>query len=172
MAHLAYQIHNSETPSSGDKPQTGETSIAITDHHGYGVAPVPGAPVHETDMVLCSEGLHALKQVAPAVGVALRGAYLNRDGGVDAARHRQGIVNAGLLPHITANPRHRKRPKRGRQRLVNATSQARRLCVERTCAWEDQCTRRLLRFERIQQRPYGIKLLAYTLINLRAFCGV
>jgi hypothetical protein len=32
--------------------------------------------------------------------------------------------------------------------------------------------RLLLRFERIQQRHYGMKLLAYTLINLRAFCGV
>jgi hypothetical protein len=30
----------------------------------------------------------------------------------------------------------------------------------------------LLRFERIQQRRYGMKLLAYTMINLRAFCGV
>ena len=26
--------------------------------------------------------------------------------------------------------------------------------------------------ERIQQRHYGMKLMAYTLINLRAFCGV
>jgi hypothetical protein len=32
--------------------------------------------------------------------------------------------------------------------------------------------RLLLRFERIQQRHYGMKLMAYTLINLRAFCGV
>ena len=31
--------------------------------------------------------------------------------------------------------------------------------------------RRLLRFERIQQRHYGMKLMAYTLINLRKFCG-
>jgi hypothetical protein len=31
--------------------------------------------------------------------------------------------------------------------------------------------RLLLRFERIQQRHYGMKLLAYTLINLRKFCG-
>jgi integrase/recombinase XerD len=30
----------------------------------------------------------------------------------------------------------------------------------------------LLRFERIQQRHYGMKLMAYTLINLRAFCGI
>jgi hypothetical protein len=30
----------------------------------------------------------------------------------------------------------------------------------------------LLRFERMQQRHYGMKLLASTLMNLRAFCGV
>jgi hypothetical protein len=43
--------------------------------------------------------------------------------------------------------------------------------VERTFAWEDKFKRLLLRFERIQQRHYGMKLLAYTLINLRKFCG-
>ena len=32
--------------------------------------------------------------------------------------------------------------------------------------------RLLLRFERIQQRHYGMKVMAYTLINLRGFCGV
>jgi hypothetical protein len=32
--------------------------------------------------------------------------------------------------------------------------------------------RLLLRFERIQQRHYGMKLMAYTLINLRAVCGI
>jgi len=43
--------------------------------------------------------------------------------------------------------------------------------VERTFAWEDKFKRLLLRFERIQQRHYGMKLLAYTLINLRKCCG-
>jgi len=38
-------------------------------------------------------------------------------------------------------------------------------------AWEDKFKRLLLRFERIQQRHYGMKLMVYTLINLRAFCG-
>ena len=37
--------------------------------------------------------------------------------------------------------------------------------VERTFAWEDKFKRLLLRFERIQQRHYGMKLMAYTLIN-------
>ena len=28
------------------------------------------------------------------------------------------------------------------------------------------------RFERLQQRHYGMKLMAYTLMNLRVFCGI
>src|SRR5262249_36969998 len=67
--------------------------------------------------------------------------------------------------------RNRKRPKRGRKRLFNAAIHALRMRVERTFAWEDKFKRLLLRFERIQQRHYGMKLLAYTLINLRKFCG-
>ena len=65
-----------------------------------------------------------------------------------------------------------KRPKRGRKPLFNATIHALRLCVERTFAWEDKFKRLLLRFECIQQRHYGMQVMAYTLINLRAFCGV
>jgi hypothetical protein len=42
------------------------------------------APVNETDMVLFPEGLKALKQVAKEVGLDLRGAYLNLDGGFDS----------------------------------------------------------------------------------------
>jgi hypothetical protein len=42
--------------------------------------------------------------------------------------------------------------------------------VERTLAWEDTCKRLVRRFERIQQRHYGMKVMAYTLINLRGFC--
>src|SRR6266850_5362394 len=56
--------------------------------------------------------------------------------------------------------------------LIGINSHALRMRVERTFAWEDKFKRLLLRFERIQQRHYGMKLMAYTLINLRAFCGV
>ena len=42
------------------------------------------APVNETDMVLLPQGLNALKQVAKQVGLDLRGAYLNLDGGFDS----------------------------------------------------------------------------------------
>ena len=84
---------------------------------------------------------------------------------------RKMIFNAGLIPNIKENPRNRKRTKCGRKRLFNAAIHALRERVERTFAWEDKFKRLLLRFERIQQRHYGMKLLAYTLINLRKFCG-
>jgi transposase len=76
-----------------------------------------------------------------------------------------------MLPPIKEHPRHRKRIKRGRQRFVNETIHALRMRVERTLAWEDNFKRLLLRFERLQQRHDGRKLLAYTLINLREVCG-
>jgi len=123
-------------------------------------------------MVLFPEGLKALKRVAKAVGVDLQGTYLNLDGDFDSARNRKCIFNAGMIPNIKENPRSRTRPKRGRKRLFNAAIHALRLRVERTFAWEDKFKRLLLRFERIQQRHYGMKLMAYTLINLRAFCSV
>jgi transposase len=89
----------------------------------------------------------------------------------DKTRNRKCIFNAGLIPNIPENPRNRKRTKRGRKRLFNAAIHALRLQVERTFAWEDKFKRLLLRFERIQYRHYGMKLLGYTMINLRKFCG-
>jgi hypothetical protein len=121
-------------------------------------------------MVLLPEGLQALKKVAKEVGVDLRGAYLTLDGGFDSRHNRKCIFHAGLIPNIPENPRNRKHPKRGRKRLFNATIHALRMRVERTFAWEDKSKRLLLRFERIQQRHYGMKFMAYTLINLRSFC--
>ena len=86
--------------------------------------------------------------------------------------HRRELkFNAGLIPNIKEHPRNRKTTKRGRKRFFNAAIHALRARVERTFAWEDKFKRLLLRFERIQQRHHGMKLLAYTLINLRAFCG-
>ena len=62
------------------------------------------APVNETDMVLLPQGLKALKQVAKQVGVDLRGAYLNLDGGFDSRHNRKCIFNAGLIPNIPRTP--------------------------------------------------------------------
>ena len=143
----------------------------MTDNHGYVLSPLPVAPVNETDMVLLPQGLQALKQVAKEVGLDLRGAYVNLDGGFDSRANRKGIFNAGLIPNIKENPRNRKHAKRGRKRLFNAAIHALRTRVDRTFAWEDKFKRLLRRFEHLQQRYFGMKLLAYTLINVRQFCG-
>ena len=76
-----------------------------------------------------------------------------------------------MIPNMKKNPRNRKGTKGERKRLFNAAIHALRVRVERTFAWKDKFKRLLLRFERIQQRHYGMKLMAYTLMNLRAFCG-
>ena len=119
-------------------------------------------------MVLLPQGLHALKQVAKEVELDLRGAYLNLDGGFDSA-HTRSAFQCGPDLNIKKNPRNRKRRARA-QTLLNAAIHALRMRVERSFAWEDKFKRLLLRFERIQQRHYGMKLLAYTLINLRRVC--
>ena len=75
------------------------------------------APVNETGMVLLPEGLKALKKVAKEVGLDLRGASLNLDGGFDSRHNRKLIFNAGMMPNIKENPRNRKTTKRGRKRL-------------------------------------------------------
>jgi transposase len=161
-----------ELGTRGTNTRRATKSSAITENHGSVLAPLPVAPVNATDMALLLESLKALKRAAKQVGLDLRGAYLNLDGGFDSARNRTYIFNAGLIPNIPENPRNHKRTKRGRKRLFNAAIHAWRMRVERTFAWEDKCKQLLLRFERIQQRHYGMKLMAYTLINLRAFCGV
>jgi transposase len=143
----------------------------MTDNHGYVLSPLPVAPVNETDMLLLPDGLKALKKVAKMVGLVLTGAYLNLDAGFDSTHNRKCIFNAGMIPNIPENPRNRKRTKRGRKRFFNAAIHALRTCVDRTFAWEDKFKRLLLRFEHLQQRHFGMKLLAYTLINVREFCG-
>jgi transposase len=111
-------------------------------------------------MILLPQRLKALQQVARQVGADLRGASLNLDGGYDAARHRNGMCHADLLPNITESPRKRKMTKRGRKRRFDAAIHALRMRVERTLAWEDTCQRLWFRFERLQQRHSGMKLLA------------
>ena len=135
------------------------------------LAPLPVAPVNKADTVLLPEGLKALKRVARLTDLDLTGSYLNLDGGFDSRRNRKAIFNAALIPNIKENPRNRTTTKRGRKRFFNQALHALRERVERTFAWEDKFKRLLLRFEYFQRRHYGMKLMAYTLINVRRFCS-
>ncbi len=156
---------------SGHKHQKGEKVIAIIDNHGYILAPVPVAPVNEADTVLLPESLKKLKCIAKLTGLELKRSSLNLDGGFDSKGNRKVIFNAGMIPNIPENPRNRKTTKRGRKQLFNQAIHTLRDRVERTFAWEDKFKRLLLQFEHIQQRHDSMKLMAYTLINLRRFCS-
>ncbi len=156
---------------SGYKHQKGEKVIAIIDNNGYVLAPLPVAPVNEADTILLPQSLKALKRMAKLTRLALNGSYLNLDGGFDSKHNRKVIFNAGMIPNIKENPRNRKTTKRGRKRLFNQAIHQLRDRVERTFAWEDKFKRLLMRFEHIQRRHYAMKLMAYTMINVRHFCG-
>jgi transposase len=145
--------------------------IALVDNHGYILSPLTVAPVNEVDLGLLPDGLKDLKRVARAVGLDVTGAVLNLDAGFDSKANRKCIFNAGLTPNIKENPRNRQKPKRGRKRFFDEIRYKLRFTVERTFAWEDKFKRLLLRFETKQVRHLGFKLLAFTLINLREFCG-
>ncbi len=145
--------------------------IAVVEKHGYVLSPLTVAPVNAGDMVLLPAGLKALKRVARAAGLAVSGAVLNLDAGFDSKANRKCVFNAGLKPNIKENPRNRQTPKRGRKRFFDAGLYKLRFTVERTFAWEDKFKRLLLRFETLPTHHLGFKLLAFTLINLREFCG-
>ena len=42
--------------------------------------------------------------------------------------------------------------------------------IERLFAWEDSFKKLLVRFERKAKNHFGMKLIAYSMINLRHFC--
>ena len=76
-----------------------------------------------------------------------------------------------MTPNINENKRNRKARKRGRKRFFSASIFKERFrTIERVFAWEDKFKRLLMRFEFISEIHYGLKCLAYTLINLRHFC--
>jgi hypothetical protein len=76
-----------------------------------------------------------------------------------------------MIPTIHEQARQRKPTKRGRKRGCNDALQAWSTRVDRTLAWEDTFQRVLRRVAHLQPRHFGMKWLAYPLINVREFCG-
>ena len=113
-----------------------------------------------------------LKKIAKSVGFSLQGSIMSLDGAYDCKANRKMIFNAGMTPNINANKRNRKKTKRGRKRLFDkAIFKERFRTIERVFAWEDKFKRLLIRFEHHSDHHYGIKTIAYTMINLRHFCS-
>ncbi|MBP9752823.1 MAG: hypothetical protein KBD31_03340 [Proteobacteria bacterium] len=76
-----------------------------------------------------------------------------------------------MVPNIKENKRNRTKNKRGTKRMFDEKIYEERFrTIERVFAWEDKFKRLLVRFERKSANHFALKLMAYTMINLRHFC--
>lgn len=156
---------------SGHKHFTGEKVVAISDRNANIISPFVTAPGNRNEIVLLKESLQQLTRVSNLAGITLKGSVMSLDAGYDSVANRKYIFNRGMIPNIKENKRNRKTPKRGRKRIYNEGIYRERFqTVERSFAWEDKFKRVLIRFERISSNHMGMKLLAFSLINLRHFC--
>jgi len=150
----------------------GDKVVAICDRNCNIIAPMVFAPGNKNESPLIREAMGPLKLIAKAVGFNLEGSTMSLDGVYDCRVNRKKIFNAGMKPNINPNKRNRKKNKRGRKPLFNLEIFRERFrTIERVFAWEDKFKRLLLRFERISTHHYGMKYLAFALINLRHFCS-
>lgn len=150
----------------------GDKVVAICDRNCNVIAPMVFAPGNKNESPLIREAMEPLKRIAKAVGFNLEGSIMSLDGVYDCGENRKMIFNAGMKPNINPNKRNRKKNKRGRKPMFDLKIFKERFrTIERVFAWEDKFKRLLLRFERISAHHYGMKYIAYALINLRHFCN-
>jgi transposase len=157
---------------SGHKHMKGEKVVAFVDRNCNVLSPMTIAPGNRHEGPLFGKAFTFLKDIFKRIGKTLKGSVVSLDSAYDSGKNRKKIFNAGMIPNIKENPRNRKQAKRGRKRFYDEEIFEERFrTVERVFAWEDKFKRLLLRFERISFHHFGLKLLAYTLINFRHFCG-
>jgi transposase len=113
------------------------------------------------------------RKVVKEIGLDIRGKIFNLDMGFDSKPNRKIVWNFGMKPNIPENIRNRNKskPKKGRPRYFDEEIYDGRFSVERTFGWEDSYRRLVIRYDRKSSNYRGKKLLAYSLINLRYFCG-
>jgi len=150
----------------------GDKVVSMCDRNCNVVAPMITAPGNKNESPLLKEAMDSLKNIARDVGFSILGSTMSLDGVYDCRENRKNIFNAGMKPNINPNKRNRKKTKRGRKPMFDPDIFRERFStIERVFAWEDKFKRLLLRFERHSENHYGMKLIAYAMINLRHFCG-
>ena len=151
----------------------GDKVFALCDRNCNVIAPMIFAPGNKNESPLIREAMGPLKSIAKAVGFNIKGSIMSLDGAYDCRENRKKIFNAGMKPNINPNKRNRKKSKRGRKPMFNLEVFKERFrTIERVFAWEDKFKRLLMRFERISAHHYGMKYIAFALINLRHFCSI
>lgn len=157
---------------SGHKHMLSEKIVAFVDRNCNVLSPMVVAPGNRHEGPLFGKAFGFLKDIFKRMGKSLHKTVMSLDSAYDSKVNRKMVFNAGMIPNIKENPRNRQKTKLGRKRIYDEEIFDERFrTVERVFAWEDKFKRLLLRFERISLHHFGLKLLAYTMINLRHFCG-
>lgn len=157
---------------SGHKHMKSEKVVAFCDRRCHVLSPMITAPGNQHESPLFFKAMDSLKDLMNRIGVKMKDAVMSLDSAYDSKTNRKKIFNAGMIPNIKENKRNRKKAKVGKKRMFNdAIYQERFRTIERVFAWEDKFKRLLLRFERKSSHHFAMKLIAYTLINLRHFCS-
>lgn len=158
---------------NGHKHHKGDKVVAFCDRNRNVIAPFITAPGNANEIKLLPEALKPLKKIAKALSLDLVGTIMSLDAGYDSRANRKDIFNAKMIPNIKENLRNRKANKRGRHRLYQEDIFDERFeTIERIFAWEDKFRKLVTRYERRSIIHYGLKLIAYTMINLRHFCKI
>lgn len=156
---------------NGHKHFKGEKVIAIVDRNVNVLAPYTIAPGNKNESPLFKKALSNLKAITKAVGLNIKGSIMSLDGVYDSKENRKLIFNSNMKPNIPENKRNRKKTKRGKKRWFDKDIFKERFqTIERLFAWEDKFKRLLLRFEHTSENHFGLKLIAFSMINLRHFC--
>ena len=156
---------------NGHKKLNGEKIIAISDRCGNVICPFITAPGNRNETILLKPSLDQLSRICKLADIKLLGVVMSLDAGYDSRSNRKAIFNRGMIPNIKEVNRKRNLPKKGRKRIYSDEIFEERFhTIERTFAWEDKFKRLLFRFERVSSHHFGLKMIAYTLINLRHFC--
>ena len=136
------------------------------------IAPFVVALGNRNETVLLIPEIKKLVNIAKVVGIKLAGGIMSLDGVYNSRKNRRAIFNLGMTPNIPENKGNRKKTKRGRKQKYLPDIFAERFrTIERLFAWEDKFRRLLLRFEFHSINHYAMKTIAYSMINLRHFCG-
>jgi len=156
---------------SGHKHFKGEKIVAVVDKNVNVIAPYVQAEGNKNESPLFIRAMHDIKEIAVKLGLNLKGIIMSLDGAYDSKENRKLIFNSKMIPNIPENKRNRKKAKRGKKRIFSKEIFKERFrTIERLFAWEDKFKRLLLRFEQKSENHLGMKLIAYTMINLRYFC--
>ena len=146
--------------------------MALCDRGCNVLAPFVKAPANRNESILLKGGIEKLVNITKTLGLNLKNSIMSLDGVYNSRVNRKSIFNLGMTPNIPENKRNRKKTKRGRKQIFDSEIFAERFrTIERVFAWEDKFKRLLLRFEFLSTHHYGMKTIAYSMINLRHFCS-